>query len=203
MTGRTGVVYGITSSDSDEIRYVGKTIRSPEVRLRQHQRDAKKLNRTHLHAWINSLTHPPRVVVLATGDAETLSDLEIEWIAKFDNLVNHTKGGDGGATRLGMTNSTTQRAAASRASRGRVGSGHRDGCRCGWCRGGGRPGGWKMTDEQKEKLRIAQLGRRHTEEARRKMSLSQQNRKPITEETRQKMSQARSIWWQKRKEQLT
>lgn len=87
--------------------------------------------------------------------------------------------------------------------------------------------GKKLTDETRQKISAANkgknaanknfLGRRHTEDTKKKMSLAQRKRPPITDETRKKMSEAQKlrappnletrrrqseshkIWWAKKK----
>lgn len=193
MTDRRGVIYGLVDPSNGSIRYVGKTVQDPARRLRQHQHSARTVNRTHLHAWLRSLSCDPAICVLERGGESELSLLERKWIASMPNLVNHTVGGDGGATRNGMQNSDKQKAAASVSSRGRSRGGHRHDCSCGWCCGG-RPGGWKMSDEQKEKISRARKGVRLTTDHKEAIGRAHAGR-TLPVEQRIKMSEARKKWW--------
>lgn len=61
--------------------------------------------------------------------------------------------------------------------------------------------GKKMSDETKEKLSASMRGRKHSHETKAKLCIIQQNRKPITEETRAKKSSAMIEYYRKRREQ--
>ena len=84
--------------------YVGKTIKTPEKRFRQHV-DASKKKRTYLQKSINKHGAENFVVeVLEVVDDENLLDSkEKYWIAKLKPDYNMTSGGEGGNTTLKYT----------------------------------------------------------------------------------------------------
>lgn len=76
------------------VRYVGKTIRTPDKRLSQHRTAAKRSN-LPVGRWLRK--HPTAVVktletVCAGAD---WAKRESYWISQFDNLLNLTAGGEG------------------------------------------------------------------------------------------------------------
>jgi hypothetical protein len=91
-----GVIYALCDPSTDEIRYVGKTVKSPEWRLTRHLYEARTGTR-YVHNWIRSLDGPPKVIVLE--ETEDLDQAERDWIAGLRSvgyrLTNLTDGGDG------------------------------------------------------------------------------------------------------------
>lgn len=91
-------------SDETGIRYIGITKQKLSHRLSNHITSCKqafknKKNRHHRHCWIKSLLDKnklPQINLLNTySTAEEVKKAEIEYISKYSNLVNSTKGGDG------------------------------------------------------------------------------------------------------------
>jgi GIY-YIG catalytic domain-containing protein len=92
-------IYGLIDPFTDEVRYIGKSIR-PKERLRDHCNDHSDCHRTH---WIQSVRargKRPRLVILE--ELSTDMDWQIveqRWIAQARAagwpLTNGTDGGDG------------------------------------------------------------------------------------------------------------
>lgn len=92
-------IYGLFSDSDKVIRYVGKSD-NPEYRLKRHiyQRNDSK---THKNNWINKLLKNNEKLsykILEVVDYDKWSEKEKIWISKFDNLVNTSEGGLGGAS---------------------------------------------------------------------------------------------------------
>jgi hypothetical protein len=110
-----GTVYGLCEPDTGELRYVGKSVVSPEGRLRSHVNRARRGLDDHKSAWIRMLIDyglEPELVILEDGVSEDeLNERECTWIAAMKRagcrLTNITGGGDGGATRIGRKNTST------------------------------------------------------------------------------------------------
>jgi group I intron endonuclease len=93
------IIYTLADPISGEIRYIGKTIRSLEYRLKQHLYDKSNTKRIN---WIKSLKKKgllPIIEELEECTWENSSPYEIYWISQFRtwgfNLTNMTEGGDG------------------------------------------------------------------------------------------------------------
>ncbi len=94
------VIYGLYDPRKEtEIRYVGYTGKRIERRLIEHISEAK--NSTiinHRYNWLRSLSKAgikPSIIILEEVSKENWKEREQFWIAKFDNLVNSTAGGEG------------------------------------------------------------------------------------------------------------
>lgn len=84
-----------------EVRYVGKTIKTPEARLSGHIRNAKAGKPAHVYCWMRTLSAPPLIVVIESNvPVDELNDEERRWIFVMRmlrvRLTNLTDGGDGG-----------------------------------------------------------------------------------------------------------
>lgn len=96
-------IYALVDSRSPGLfRYVGKTARSPEARLRDHANRARRGGETHRCAWFRSVLNAGAQVSAVTLEACTEAELngrEMSWIAELramgHKLTNHTDGGDG------------------------------------------------------------------------------------------------------------
>lgn len=97
------VIYGLLDPRIEKIRYVGKTIMPVNRRLCGHVSKAKKgRTKTAVGDWIRSLLSDgvrPLAVVLTEVDDADWQTHERQWIAKFENLLNVSKGGNGAHTR--------------------------------------------------------------------------------------------------------
>jgi hypothetical protein len=170
-----GTIYGL--AHGGEIRYVGKTIQDPAVRLRAHVGTARRDRRgqRHLSDWLRSIGYAPSVVVLERCRHDMLNEAEKSWIATARSygcrLVNMTDGGDG--QRPGYRHTPDARARQSAAQKGKT------------------P---RRGSEWREKVaasnRARNLGKPLSEETRRKLSeaLRGRKRKPHSAETREKIS---------------
>lgn len=99
---RHGYIYALTELNGC-IRYIGKTVLTPDKRREQHINEAKSGKVTHKNNWIRillSTDQEPSVVVLEEGayTCNELAQREKHWISllKSDKLTNATVGGDGG-----------------------------------------------------------------------------------------------------------
>ena len=98
-------IYGLVDPRNGQLRYVGKTERTPQIRLNSHYHYAVRHKRkpTHKDKWICQLAKQglkPLAVVLWEGDdRDLLAQDEIFWIRYFRGmgcpLTNLTDGGEG------------------------------------------------------------------------------------------------------------
>jgi hypothetical protein len=120
---------------------------------------------------------------LDCSDESTAFDLEMGLIKCLRrsgvDLVNLTDGGHGPS---GLIVTPEQRAKISATLTGRKGSPH--------------------TDASKAKISAANKGRKRTPEEIQKMSIAAKNKKPLTDETRAKLSAAAYVFWERRKKML-
>lgn len=92
-------IYGLIDPFTDEIRYIGKSIR-PKERLRDHCNDHSDCHRTH---WIQRVIahgrRPKLVILQELSESDDWQQAERDWIAKAREsgwpLTNGTDGGDG------------------------------------------------------------------------------------------------------------
>lgn len=90
-------IYGLLNEDG-VVRYVGKS-NSPEERIRAHVRNARNGVKTHLGSWIRSMLQngiEPKLTILAKVPVAEWQKYERQYIRSYNNLVNHTDGGEGG-----------------------------------------------------------------------------------------------------------
>ena len=120
---------------------------------------------------------------LDCSDESTAFDLEMGLIKCLRRsgvaLVNLTDGGHGPS---GLIVTPEQRAKISATLTGRKGSPH--------------------TDASKAKISVANKGRKRTPEEIQKMSIAAKNKKPLSDETRAKLSAAAYVFWERRKKML-
>jgi len=92
-----GCIYTYSDPRNGEVRYVGKTDRTLEVRAIEH-RYASRKGRTHLYTWMRSLPTSALIEVLEDSPAD-INEAEVFWITQLKawgfRLVNHTEGGEG------------------------------------------------------------------------------------------------------------
>lgn len=99
MDMRPVYIYGLADPDTNEIRYIGKSVR-PFDRLANHMNDKSKCHRAH---WLQSLkaqNKRPNLVLLEMIQGEwPWQESERYWIARGRalgwRLTNNTSGGDG------------------------------------------------------------------------------------------------------------
>lgn len=113
-------IYALVDPYTKEIRYVGKTVKKISYRLSNHIYNAKvtKHNK-HLSNWILKLLDKgkkPLIISLESCNESNWQEKEKYWIAKFDNLINITEGGDGS---VGYTHSIEVRKKISDAAKKR------------------------------------------------------------------------------------
>lgn len=183
-------VYGLLDPRSLEVRYVGKTHRVPESRLKEHI--AYSLSgESHLARWIRKIDAVPSIVILEQ-DPEDLNEAERFWISNLRkqgiHLVNMTDGGDGMSKGTKLSLITRERI-----SRAKIGNkfslGHKNASR------------YRHSPEIIETLRESCTGRRHTEVSKEKIRKSKLGKPshPQSEESRRKITESLYSTWAKRK----
>lgn len=91
-------IYGLYSTDENNIRYVGKT-NNLQKRLKEHILAAKRNRKTHRDNWIlKNLKENNNINIklLEECSNENWQEKEKYWISKIENLTNHTEGGECG-----------------------------------------------------------------------------------------------------------
>lgn len=200
------VVYGLLSTRTNEIRYIGQTTRSPNRRLSQHLTYAKK-RRTAVQLWIFREVADGFQIRMSILVADAIfNDSEINEITKWREsgarLLNHTEGG-GGVLGHVQTEETKRKKSAlaklywdSQVERVR----------------------WHPTDEQKLKIsiaakgRIRNVGRKHSEETKQKMRewaaknrefLCKRNKgRKHSDESISKMAESRRLYWARKNSEM-
>lgn len=93
-------IYTLSDPMTEEVRYVGKTIRNPKYRLNSHI-SVSKLNKKkdYCHSWIRSLLNKGQFPVLKIIEETFLLSRETYWIKYYKeksntNLTNYTEGGE-------------------------------------------------------------------------------------------------------------
>ena len=97
---KTTYIYMLLDPRTDLVRYVGKTIQSPEKRLNAHMNERSNCHRVH---WLQELRRVglvPELVILEEIKGDwPWQESERYWIRYFRqqgyNLTNNTSGGDG------------------------------------------------------------------------------------------------------------
>ena len=139
-------IYCLVDPETDEIRYIGKSIR-PEERLMNHMNERSRCHRTH---WLQSLKRrglrPIQIILEIIDGGWPWQESERYWIAYGKRagwpLTNGTDGGDGVP---GLSGESKERMART------------------WV-------GRKHSDETKRKIGEKSRSRRHTAATRQKMS---------------------------------
>ncbi len=107
-------IYGLVDPRTHQLRYIGKTVLTPEKRLTVHNWRARKHpHKRHSMAWLVGLEKAGYVaeivVIEEVAAGQDWVEAEQFWIAYFRmvgaNLCNHTDGGEG---RLGRTRSPAE-----------------------------------------------------------------------------------------------
>ena len=144
---RKYTIYALLAPDSDEVRYIGITVKPIKRRLQEHILAARRGERTYRACWIRSIApiEPDICEVEQTEDRER----EKYWIKEYRKighcLTNLTAGGDGAPPGLNFT--PEHRAKISAALKGRP-----------------------KSDEHRKKLSEAKKGSKHSEKTRKKIS---------------------------------
>lgn len=149
----TVYIYGLTDPETDEIRYIGKSIR-PTERVNNHMNEKSNCHRSH---WLQSLKAkgqwPGLVILEMISGAWPWQHSERHWIAHGRKmgwrLTNNTSGGDG----------VPDLPPETRAKMAAVWKGR------------------KHSPETIEKLRLISGSRTHSDETRAKMSKAHKGRK--------------------------
>jgi group I intron endonuclease len=174
-------IYILYDPRTNNVRYVGETYRSPNVRLREHCRQQKE---KHYRArWLNllrSLHLKPIMEVIEECTDETWAEREIYWISWYRqngyDLVNEDKGGRGRKDYI-PSEETKQKQSESK-------------------KGNKNALGFKHTEETRRKESEALKGKRHTKERKLRQSEATKGKnngfygKTHTEEYKNKVSQA-------------
>lgn len=90
MSRNFGIIYGLIDGDKT-IRYVGQTIQPIIMRYKQHLWYSTK-HKNHLGYWLSKNKETIKIKILEYCDIENLNEKELQWISKYDNLVNSMKG---------------------------------------------------------------------------------------------------------------
>lgn len=92
-------IYGLFHPETDELRYIGKTVKPLSHRLSNHIYNARVTRHNkHLSNWIGSiilLGQRPVIKCLEECDEKVWQQREMYWISIQPNLINLTEGGDG------------------------------------------------------------------------------------------------------------
>jgi|NOAtaT_6_FD_contig_121_457064_length_3462_multi_3_in_0_out_0_3 hypothetical protein len=103
------IIYGLVDPETDELRYIGKSITGMNRPKKHFYPSTLKSERTYKNKWVNSVLKRcgklPKVAILAEGtDEVSLNKLEIEFIAHARSLgirlTNIQNGGDGFTSEL-------------------------------------------------------------------------------------------------------
>jgi GIY-YIG catalytic domain/NUMOD3 motif len=174
-------IYGLIDPRTDLVRYVGKA-NVPQKRLAQHTSKARNGERSYKAHWIReliSLNLLPTFLILEKCAYEGWQAREIFWIARFksNKLTNATTGGEGGFI-LPPEIETKRVESLKRYFR----------------ENGSHSIGFKHTDETRQKMAAAKLGKRFVRgpEALENLRRGQAKRRGEvrTEEQRQKIRES-------------
>lgn len=168
MIERPGFVYGLTDPRTGEVRYIGRTVKSPYWRMRAHVNRALAGEFGHKAAWIRVLDvggfRPGLIIIEQDLLMSEVDERERWWVQAGRewgwSLTNATRGGEGS-----LRWSSDSRLNLSHALQGRV-----------------------ITEEHREKLRLASTGKRHSPEVIAKIVAKNRGRK-LSPEHKQAFSQ--------------
>jgi group I intron endonuclease len=177
-----GFIYALKLKDSEEYRYIGKTV-NLHKRFTEHKNSAARGENLPIYRWIKSKgIENIEMITLAEGDDSELATLEIEWIARIrkssHRLLNLTDGGEGAT---GYRHSEEIKKKWSKERKGSI-SGSKNPNYGKF--GPAHPAyGRKLSEETKEKLAEQKRGANNPnygkaipEETKKKMSLAQKGR---------------------------
>jgi len=93
-------IYGI--GFNDQVRYIGKTYKNLNERLKEHLQPSRLKDNTHKNNWIKSILRTgfkPKIFLIETCNEKNSAKREMFWIAYCNKtgrrLTNNTIGGDG------------------------------------------------------------------------------------------------------------
>jgi hypothetical protein len=190
---RPVLIYVLKHPDTQEVRYVGKTVRSLSRRLGNHIANAKgNKHNKHLSNWILGIlakNKRPIIELIEECSSTNWQEREQYWITQYDNLINLTEGGDGcvglihneetiekiGLAKIGIKHSQEFKDAMSLRLKGKP-----------------------LSEEHKANIGRANRGRRASLVTRKKLSEAHKGI-PQSEESRRKKSETIKAWWAKRK----
>ena len=209
-------IYVLLHPITKEIKYVGKTERDINLRLSEHIKDVSCSKiKTYKKYWIRSLLNQglkPEIKIIDEVDEKEWGDWEQFYIDLFKSLgfklTNLADGGRGATSENNPARRPEVRKKISESHKGQVA----------WNKGKNfeelygkekaekkkkdislRHKGKGMSDELRIKKSLEQsgegnsmYGRKHSENTRKKMSLSAKNRLPFSEETRKKIGVLRA-----------
>lgn len=200
------VIYKLTSPSGK--MYIGKA-KDFNLRMNQHRRYAEQGKLFPLYKAIRYYGWDvfQKEIIDTAETIEELNEKEKYWIAKYNTYLtefgyNCTPGGDGGAVRLGKKNSLEHRQRISEGLKGRkyseetrqkMSTSHK-----------GQPSAWKgqkASKELRQHLSDAHKGHKHSPETIQKMIKSRTGSKR-SEETKQRMAEAKRLWWEKKHEEM-
>lgn len=152
-------IYVLKHPDTKEVRYVGKTIQKLKKRLSGHITKAKYSRSTHVSCWIhNLLQENKKPLIKLLEEVNNWQEREQYWITKFDNLCNHSIGGESGTLGYSPTQSHRDKIANKLIGRKRkeevkkkISESHK---------------GKKLKNSTKEKLKNVNLGKKYSRESR-------------------------------------
>ena len=198
-----------TLSDGKEIRYVGKT-KNIEKRYKEHIRESKQI-KTYKERWVNSVLRNGGTIFIESleiVDESLANESEIFWINQLKywgfNLVNTTKGGDGGSPMLGKNHNEETKKKMSETHKGKTViileetkkkiSEKLKGRKTPWME---KP----LSEETKKKISESKKGkitwmkgRHHTKESKKILSEKNKNYKH-TQDAKNKISEKQKIKW--------
>lgn len=163
---KTAFIYTLNHPITGEIRYVGKTVKKLNDRLKNHIWESKQLA-CYRHKWIDKLTKydlKPEIKILDIVPKEEWQFWESYWIEQMNvwgfNLTNSTPGGDG-FDWTGRVHKQESKDKMSKAKKNKPS----------WNKGK------NLTDEHKMKLSKSHFGKKLSKESIEKRSLK--IRKPV------------------------
>lgn len=148
-------IYKLLDPDTMEIRYIGKTIQPLWKRLSAHIVKAKRNRTSHVSCWIYSLLQQEKKPIIQLIEkTENWVEREQFYIKHYPNLCNHSIGGESGT--LGYVMTTEQKIKISNSLknkprplevRNRISVSHKNKV---------------LSEVTKEKIRIANLGKKQS-----------------------------------------
>lgn len=177
---RPVTIYALCSSRDCEIRYIGQTTQTVKHRLAQHKSYARKLKSTAVHKWlVREMDQGFDVQIMVICHDAIWNTTEIELIAKYKEmgcrLLNLTEGGEGTVGYSPEYRARPDVAERNRNTKPWLGRKHTEESKQKVREAKlGKPAPWNI---EKNKARIGLPGHKHTEEFKRK--LSERNRTTI------------------------